>query len=65
MRETVTGLVLTYNGERIFERCLKSLDFCDEILVVDSQSTDRTVEIAEKYCARVIVNPWPGPVKQF
>ncbi|QJB57305.1 glycosyltransferase family 2 protein [Pseudodesulfovibrio sp. zrk46] len=65
MRETVTGLVLTLNGERWLDDCLKSLDFCDEILVVDSQSTDRTIEIAEANGARVIVNPWPGPVAQF
>lgn len=65
MRDTVTGLVLTFNGERLLEKCLKSLDFCDEILVVDSQSTDRTRDIAEACGARIIVNPWPGPVKQF
>ncbi len=65
MKETVTGLVLTYNGERLLEKCLKSLDFCDELLVVDSESSDRTREIAKKCGARVIVNPWPGPVKQF
>lgn len=65
MRETVTGLVLTFNGERLLDKCLRSLDFCDEILVVDSKSTDRTREIAEKHGARVIVNPWPGPVAQF
>lgn len=65
MSPTITGLVLTYNGERWLKQCLKSLDFCNEILVVDSQSTDRTVEIAEKCGARVIVRPWPGPVKQF
>lgn len=65
MPETVTGLVLTYNGERLLDKCLKSLDFCDEILVVDSESTDRTREIAKAHGARIIVNPWPGPVKQF
>ncbi|WP_285907221.1 glycosyltransferase family 2 protein [Pseudodesulfovibrio pelocollis] len=65
MRETVTGLVLTLNGERLLEKCLTSLDFCDELLVVDSESTDRTREIAESCGARVIVNPWPGPVAQF
>lgn len=65
MRETVTGLVLTYNGERLLEKCLKSLDFCDELLVVDSESTDRTREIAKACGARIIVNPWPGPVAQF
>ncbi|MEF2231484.1 MAG: glycosyltransferase family 2 protein [Pseudodesulfovibrio sp.] len=65
MRDSVTGLVLTLNGERLLERCLKSLDFCDELLVVDSQSTDRTREIAEACGARVVINPWPGPVAQF
>lgn len=65
MRETVTGLVLTFNGDRLLEKCLKSLDFCDELLVVDSQSTDRTREIAEACGARVVVRPWPGPVDQF
>jgi glycosyltransferase involved in cell wall biosynthesis len=65
MRETVTGLVLTYNGERLLEKCLRSLDFCDELLVVDSESTDRTREIAQACGARVITRPWPGPVDQF
>lgn len=65
MRETVTGLVLTLNGERLLEKCLKSLGFCDELLVVDSGSTDRTREIAQACGARVLVNPWPGPVAQF
>lgn len=65
MTKKTTGLILTYNGERLLEKCLRSLDFCDELLVVDSQSTDRTREIAEACGARVIVNPWDGPLKQF
>ena len=65
MAETVTGLVLTYNGERLLEKCLKSLYFCDRIIVVDSESTDRTVSIAEAVGAEVHVRPWPGPVDQF
>ncbi|MEF2145230.1 MAG: glycosyltransferase family 2 protein [Desulfovibrionaceae bacterium] len=62
---TVTGLVLTYNGERLLDDCLKSLDFCDEILVVDSLSKDRTVDIAKAHGARIIERAWPGPVDQF
>ncbi len=65
MKTTVTGLVLTYQGERLLERCLASLDFCDKLIVVDSQSTDRTRQIAEAAGARVEVRPWPGPVDQF
>ncbi|XPV75385.1 MAG: glycosyltransferase family 2 protein [Desulfovibrio sp.] len=65
MKPTVTGLVLTYNGERLLKECLQSMDFCDEILVVDSESTDRTREIAEEYGAKVLVRAWEGPVPQF
>lgn len=65
MRVPATGLVLTLNGERYLDECLGSLDFCDELLVVDSQSTDRTQEIAEKHGARFLVNPWKGPAAQF
>lgn len=61
----ITGLVLTYNGERLLDRCLRSLAFCDELLVVDSLSSDRTVEIAEQHGARIIKRAWPGPVDQF
>jgi len=61
----VTGLVLTYNGQKHLAACLDSLSFCAQILVIDSQSTDNTVAIAKEHKAEVIVNPWPGPVKQF
>lgn len=65
MNTSVTGLVLTYNGERLLENCLSTLDFCDEILVVDSESSDATREIAERMGARVLVRPWEGPGPQF
>ncbi len=61
----VTGLVLTLNGQKYLEQCLASLSFCDEILIVDSCSTDATVDIATRMGARVLVNPWPGPKGQF
>lgn len=64
-RPRVTGLVLTLNGAKHLDACLKSLDFCDQILVVDSGSTDATREIAAAHGATVLVNPWPGPKKQF
>lgn len=60
-----TGLVLVLNGEKHLEQCLQSLSFCDRLLVVDSCSTDKTVDIARRMGARVLVNPWPGPKKQF
>lgn len=64
-KRPATGLVLTLNGAGRLEACLKSLDFCQELLVVDSGSTDETVKIAEACGARVLVNPWEGPARQF
>lgn len=60
-----TGLVLTKDGERHLEACLRSLAFCQELLVVDSESTDRTRDIATACGARVLVRPWTGPADQF
>ena len=54
MREPVSVLVLTYNEEGNLPRCLRSVAWADDVLVVDSFSTDRTVEIAEAHGARVL-----------
>lgn len=57
--------IITLNEERNLPRCLDSVkDIAAEIVVVDSGSTDRTVEIAQGYGAKVVHNPWPGHVKQ-
>jgi glycosyltransferase involved in cell wall biosynthesis len=57
----LSAIVITRNEEASIERCLRSLDFADEIVLVDSQSADRTVEIARRLGARVIETPdWPG-----
>ncbi len=61
----ITGLVLTFNGARHLGACLDSLKFCDEILVVDSNSTDNSREIAAAAGARVLTRAWEGPGPQF
>lgn len=48
---TVTAIVHTKNSAQTLELCLKSLVWCDEVFVVDMQSTDDTVRIAKKYKA--------------
>jgi hypothetical protein len=58
--ESLTACVIVRDEEERLEGCLQSLDFCDEVVVVDGGSRDRTVEIARAAGARVIENPWPG-----
>ncbi|KKP59370.1 MAG: Lipopolysaccharide biosynthesis glycosyltransferase [Candidatus Roizmanbacteria bacterium GW2011_GWA2_34_18] len=44
----LSAVVLTKNEEKNIEKCLKSIDFCDEIIVVDDYSTDKTLEEIQK-----------------
>ena len=54
----VSVLALTYNEEDNLPRCLASVAWADDVLVVDSFSTDRTVEIARAHGARVLQRPF-------
>lgn len=66
-RVNVSVVVITKNEEHNIEECLESVRWADEIVVIDAESTDRTVEIAQKYTDKVFVRPWPGfgPQKNF
>lgn len=59
--------IITLNAAAQLEACLQSAAFADEIVVVDSGSTDGTVELAQRHGARVIQQPWLGfgAQKQF
>ncbi len=56
--------IVSHNEEANLGRTLESVKWADEIVVVDSGSTDRTCEIAREYRARVVVEPWRGYVAQ-
>ncbi len=60
-------VVITKNEARNIEACLQSVRWADELIVVDAQSSDHTVALAERCGARVHVRPWPGygPQKNF
>ncbi|MXY48675.1 MAG: glycosyltransferase family 2 protein [Gemmatimonadetes bacterium] len=58
--QSLTVVVITYNEERKLRRCLDPVSWADEIIVVDSGSTDGTVEIAESCGGRVFQRPWSG-----
>jgi glycosyltransferase involved in cell wall biosynthesis len=63
-RPTISLITVTHNEEELIGQCLKSAWFCDEKIVVDSFSTDRTVEIARSLGAKVIQREWAGYVGQ-
>ena len=50
----ISAIVTTYNEEKNIENCLNSIEWADEILVIDSFSTDNTVPLCEKFGARVL-----------
>lgn len=64
MREKISACVTTFNEEHNIVRCLRSLTWCDEIVVVDSFSTDRTVELCREFTDRVYQHPWQGYIGQ-
>ena len=62
----ITAILLTFNEEANLERCLSSLkDLTDDIIVVDSFSTDSTLNICERYRCRVYQNPFVNHAVQF
>jgi len=60
MKTKLSAFIIAFNEERIIEQCLKKLDWVDEIIVVDSGSTDATVAICEKYGAKVFYKKFVG-----
>lgn len=52
----ISAVVLTRNEERNIVDCLDSLSFCDEIVVIDDNSSDRTVEIAKRMNVKVLTH---------
>ncbi|MBW7908525.1 MAG: glycosyltransferase family 2 protein [Kiritimatiellae bacterium] len=63
-RERISACVIVFNEEKKIRRCLESLTWCDEIVVLDSYSTDNTVEICREYTDRIFLHVWLGYVGQ-
>ncbi len=63
-RASISAFIVCCNEERQIRRCLESVAWCDEIVVVDSGSTDSTVAICREFTNTVIHKEWEGYVKQ-
>jgi glycosyltransferase involved in cell wall biosynthesis len=59
-RAPVSAVLITRNAAAVLESCLESLRFADEIVIVDSASSDATPEIAARHGARVVQKEWLG-----
>lgn len=60
-------VIITKNEEHNIERCLKSVNWANEIVVIDNGSTDRTLEFCRKYNCRITETDWLGfgPLKKL
>lgn len=67
MKTKISISIIAFNEAHIIEKCLEKLTWADEIVVVDSGSTDTTVDICSKYDCKVIFHPFEnfGLQKQF
>ena len=65
MAISLSAVIITYNEERNIERCLASLvGIADEIIVVDSFSSDKTEAICSAFSAKFIQNKFEGHIQQ-
>jgi len=62
--ERISVTVITKNEEKKIRDCLESVRWADEIIVLDSLSTDKTTEICREYTDKVYQRPWPGHIEQ-
>jgi glycosyltransferase involved in cell wall biosynthesis len=64
LKAPLSAVLITRNAAKVIEPCLESLAFADDIVIVDSTSTDRTPEIAAARGARVVSKEWLGYGRQ-
>jgi glycosyltransferase involved in cell wall biosynthesis len=68
MKHDISTIIITRNEQQTIRRCLSSVaPFSSEIILVDSGSTDATVEIAREFTDKVYIKDWSGYIlkKQF
>jgi glycosyltransferase involved in cell wall biosynthesis len=56
--------IIAWNEEERLRACLESVAWAEEILVIDAESTDKTVQVAREFTDKIWVRPWPGFAEQ-
>jgi glycosyltransferase involved in cell wall biosynthesis len=64
MKLPISVFIVTQNEEKYIEKTLKSVSLFDEVILVDSGSTDSTLDIAKRYGAKIYTHSWQGYAKQ-
>lgn len=64
MKLPISVFIITKNEEEHIEKTLKSVSLFDEVILVDSGSTDSTLDIAKRYRAKIYTHSWQGYAKQ-
>lgn len=59
-RKKLSVIIITYNEEKNIQDCLESVKWADEIVIVDAESNDSTIEIAKKYTDNIFIRKWEG-----
>jgi glycosyltransferase involved in cell wall biosynthesis len=57
---TLSVTIITFNEERNIGACLESVKWADEIIIVDSGSSDQTIPICQQYTSNITITDWPG-----
>ena len=63
-RQAVSCCIICKDEEENIKRCLESVKWCDEIVIVDSFSSDNTISICQGYPTQIIQRAWPGYIEQ-
>lgn len=62
--EKISVIIIVKNEEKLIEDCLKSIAWADEIILIDAESEDRTLEIAKNFTDKIFIKKWEGFSKQ-
>ncbi|MCX7798616.1 MAG: glycosyltransferase family 2 protein [Melioribacter sp.] len=63
-RKKISVLIIAYNEEKNIRECLESVKWADEIILVDAESKDSTVDIAKNYTDKIYIRKWQGYFQQ-